>query len=148
MAYTTVEKVRIAAKNLEIHGGKLSTMLESEFNQILDEADQIINSVLSSVYYVPLRQITRNSTTKYPDPIPYIATRIAAALGVRSAYARIDPQVSENADAHFKDALRELNDIVAYGRRLEGQDLKYPNSFVNPYSAPLMPKNNNNTGVQ
>lgn len=146
MGYTNTTLVANVARNIEIANGKVATMLPSDANQFIDEAEQIMDSRLSSLYYVPLRQITRDdsdgdSETTFPPPIPYITTRIAAALMVRAVYSRIDSQVSDNAEAHLKDAMDELNDIAdgsAVGsRRLAGQTLKAKTPFLNPSAAPL-----------
>ena len=148
MGYTTTALVTNVARNIEIANGKVSSMLPTQANQFIDEAEQIIDSRLSSLYYVPLRQITRSNSdgeneTTFPPPIPFIATRIAAALMVRAVYSRIDVQTSENADAHFKDATDELNDLAdgatVGSRRLAGQTLKAMTPFLNPSAAPLEP---------
>ena len=143
--YTTTALVANAARNIEIASGKTATMREDQANQFITEVEAIINSRLSAFYYTPLREIVRAGATKYPDPIQFIATRLAAALMVRSIYSRIDPVASENADKHYQDAEKELNDvcngILAGSRRLEGQTQRSRNSFVNPYVAPLdLPK--------
>ncbi len=139
--YTTIAKFKVVARNISADGSLTATMTDADIQQFLDEADSIINSKLSALYYTPLITITRSNDTHYPDPIPYIATRISAGLAVRANYSRIEPTVSENAEAHLKDALRELDDLyngVYMGsRRLDGQKLKAKTAFLNPYSAPL-----------
>lgn len=142
MAYTTEAKATNAARNIEVANGKAGTMKSDQMNQFILEADEIINSRLGALFYTPLRQITRNSETKYPDPIPFIATRLAAALAVRAIYSRIEPRVSDSADAHFKDAMGELDELaagLAGGRHLDGQTRKARNFFVNPDIAPKEP---------
>lgn len=145
--YTDSATVANVARNIAISSNQTATMTDSEATQFITEAGQIIDSKLSALYFTPLQQITRGTTVKYPDPIPYIATRIAAAMMVRAVYSRIDPQVSENADAHLKDALRELDDLVGGQimptRRLDGQIFKSKNSFLNPHAAPLEPQKDN-----
>ena len=147
MSYTVSATVANAARNISISSGTNATLTDSQATQFITEADQIINSKLGTVYFTPLTKITRSNVSKYPDPIPYIATRIAASLMVRAIFSRIDPQVSESAEAHLKDALRELDDLYMGvnmpSRRLEGQLLKSKNNFLNPYSGPLeQPKDN------
>ena len=143
MSYTSVARTKIAAKNIEIHNGKTATMTDQDAQIFLDWADDVINSKLSVVCTTPLRQITRNSVTRYPAPIEYIATELAAGWMVESVYARIEPQVSDSGKAHKDNALAQLdelcNGLLLGSRRLEGQDLKTRNSFVNPYVAPLEP---------
>jgi hypothetical protein len=143
VSYTDASKVANAARNIEIKQGLTATMTPTDATQFIEEADQVINSKLSACFYTPLRQITRDTVVKFPDPIPYIATRVAAALMVRSVYSRIEPRVSENADAHLKDALMELDELangaLVGSRRLDGQTLKARNFFVNPQVAPLEP---------
>jgi hypothetical protein len=145
MAYTTVAKVAENARNLEVKFGQLSTITEVDVQIYVDDANTVVDGRLSHAYYTPLTQITRGGVTKYPDPIPIIATKIAAAMAVRSIYSRIDPQTSASAEQHFNDALRELNRYTEGtfqgNNRLDGQTLKARNSFINPYVAPLDPPN-------
>lgn len=143
MAYTTQAKVKISAHNIGDTEGRVAALTGSELDQFIAEADEVINSKLSALFFTPLQTITRDNVTKYPDPVPYIATRIAAALAVITIYSRIDPQQSENARTHFENALRELDDMyqgaVMGSRRLDGQKLKAKTPFLNPYAAPLEP---------
>lgn len=144
MAYSTEILVTNAARNIEVSSGIAATMRSDQLGQFIAEADQIIDSRLSALFYTPLRQIVRSGVTKYPDPIPYIASRLAAGLAVRAVYSRIDPKVSENAEAHIKDAMKELDDLasgLAGGRFLDGQTRKARNAFVNPNIAPKDPPN-------
>jgi len=143
LAYTNADKVANAARNIEIRQGLTATMNPSDATQFIEEADEVINSTLHACFYTPLRQITRNSETKYPDPIPFIATRIASALMVISVYSRIEPRVSDAAEAHLANAMKELHGlahgVLVGSRRLDGQTLKARNFFVNPQVAPLEP---------
>lgn len=141
--YTTIDKVLAASKNIDPTGKKTSTFTSAEYAYFLNWADSIINSKLSPVCFVPLIQIQRNGVTSYPDPIEMIATNITAGLIVESAYARIEPQISDAGKTHKENAIRELeeicNGVLVGSRRLEGQVLRARNSFVNPYIAPLEP---------
>jgi hypothetical protein len=143
MSYTTVEKATEYARNLEVSYGKASVMSPTQLETYIADADTIINAHLSHAYFTPLKVIVREGVTKYPDPIPFIATKIAAAMAVRSVYSRIDAQVSQNADAHLNDAIRELSRFsdgqFQGSNRLDGQTLKARNFFINPYVAPLDP---------
>lgn len=143
MNYTTVSKVAEYARNLEVKYGQMATITPADVQIYVDDADTYIDARLNHAYYTPLQQIVRNGVTKFPDPIPLIATKVAAAMAVRSIYSRIDPQVSTSAEQHLNDALRELNRFTegTYQgtNRLDGQILKARNSFINPQVAPLDP---------
>jgi len=143
MPYTTVAKVAEYARNLEVKYGQMSTITPADVQIYVDDADTYLDARLNHAYYTPLQQITRGGVTKYPDPIPLIATKVAAAMAVRSIYSRIDPQVSTSAEQHLNDALRELNRFTegTYQgtNRLDGQVLKARNFFINPQVAPLDP---------
>lgn len=151
MSYTTVDKVAEYARNLEVKYGQNSTITPQDVQIYVDDADTVVNGRLSHAYYVPLQQVTRNNITKYPDPIPFIATKVAAAMAVRAIYSRIDPQTSASAEQHLNDSLRELNRYTEGtfqgNNRLEGQTLKARNSFINPYIAPLDPPNKQGGGI-
>lgn len=143
MGYTTIPKIRMVAKNLEIGSGKAVTLTDTEAQAYIDWADDVINSKLSVTYYTPLRQITRGSDTYYPNPIEWIATNLAAGWMVEAVYARIESQISDAGKVHKDNALMELNEfcngVLTGSRRLEGQTLKARNNFANPYVAPLEP---------
>ena len=143
MAYTDVDKVAEYARNLDVRNGELAAITPAQLQVYVDDADTIVNARLVHAYYVPLKQITRSGVTKYPDPIPLIATKIAAANACRSVFSRIDPQASAVAEQHLTDAMRELdkftNGTFQGSNRLEGQIMKARNFFVNPYVAPLDP---------
>jgi hypothetical protein len=143
MPYTTVAKVAEYARNLEVKYGQMSTITADDVQIYVNDADTYLDARLNHAYYTPLQQITRGGVTKYPDPIPLIATKVAAAMAVRSIYSRIDPQVSTSAEQHLNDALRELNRFTegTYQgtNRLDGQVLKARNFFINPQVAPLDP---------
>ena len=142
MPYCTVAEVANAARNIEINGGLTGTMTEGDAGQFIAEAGSLIDSALSPIIYTPVKQITRDSVTSYPNPIPFIARRLAAALMVRSVYSRIDSQMSQVADAHYSDAYRELMSLVddlRGGRMLDGQQYKARNFFAHPTASPLVP---------
>lgn len=145
MAYTTLNKLKNYARSIEIQDGALTaTLNSSDANDFLSDADTIIDSKLSTVYFTPLRQITRGGVTYYPNPIPVIATKIAAYLAIRSVHSRIEPRKSEAAESNYNDAINEL-DRLADGeyvgtRRLEGQTMRAKNYFINPYIAPHIPR--------
>lgn len=147
MSYTDETKVTNAARNIEVSSGKAATMHSDQMAIFIAEADQIIDSRLGVLFYTPLRQITRDSVTKYPDPITYIATRLAASLAVTAVYSRVESRVSDNAKAHYEDAMKELDELcagLAGGRHLDGQTRKARNFFVNPDIAPKEPPKGSN----
>lgn len=141
--YTTTIKVANAARNILIGTGRAETMSAEKAEEFIVWAESEINHRLSPVVATPLNTITRNGVTKYPDPIEHIATQMAAGFMVESVYSRIEPQVSDAGKVHKDNALALLKDIsdgVLQGsRRLDGQNHKARNSFVNPSAAPLEP---------
>lgn len=148
ISYTNKANLLAAAHNIDPTGTKTSAMTDQEINFFLSWADSIINSKLSPVAFVPLRQIIRNGITNFPDPIEFIATNLAAGYCVESLYSRIEPETSESGKVHKENALKYLDDLcngVMIGSiRLDGQELKARNSFANPFVAPLeQPKPSN-----
>jgi hypothetical protein len=143
MSYTTADKVAEYARNLEVKYGKSATITPNQVEIYITDADTVLNARLCHAYYTPLQQIVRGGVTKYPDPVPFIATKVAAAMAIRSIYSRIDAQTSASADQHLTDAMKELNrftDGTFQGsNKLDGQIPKARNFFVNPYVAPLDP---------
>jgi len=139
--YATTDDVAQIARNLEVSYGKAATMTPSNVGQFLGFAQQIVNARLSHAYYTPLRKLTRTDGTYYPDPIPYITAKLAAALAVRSVYSRIEPALSQAADSHYNEAIQDLNrfteGVLRGANSLDGQTPKARNFFVNPYIAPL-----------
>ncbi len=139
--YTTAEKVANAARNIEIKFGKAATMTPVQANDFINWAEGLINARLSATYYTPFRQVVRNGITKYPDPIEFLATKIAAGYMVESVYSRIEPQVSDAGKVHKDEALAELDELAGSllvgSYVLDGQTRKARNFFVNPNAAPL-----------
>lgn len=139
--YTTIDKIANAARNIEITTGRAATMTSDQAQDFLQWAESVINSRLSATYYTPLRQIVRNGVTKYPDPIEFLTTKIAAGYMVESVYSRIEPQVSDAGKAHKEEALTELDELAGSSLVgsyvLDGQIRKARNFFVNPNAAPL-----------
>ncbi len=137
--YTTTANVQAMAKNLELSGDTIKTSMFTniDINSFLAFADSVIDSNLSAVYFTPLQQITRGGGLKYPDPIPFIATCLAAGWMVESVYSRIDPQISDAGKVHKEKAIQELEAFVLRSRRLDGQIHRNQNSFINPQIAPL-----------
>ncbi len=141
MPYTTAELVANAARNLEIKNGRSATLTPAQSNDFIRWADSVINSRLNALYFTPLIQIIRGDETKYPDPIEFIATNLAAGYAVEAIFARLDPNTSESGKSHKENALAELeeiaNGVLVGSRRLDGQTRKSRNPFANPNAAPL-----------
>lgn len=148
ISYTNKANILAAAKNIDQTGTKTSLMSDAQVNFFLSWADSIINSKLSPVCVTPLRQITRNGVTGFPDPIEFIATQLAAGYMVESIYSRVEPETSESGKTHKDNALKYIEDLAGGmligSIRLDGQTLKTRNSFANPSVVPLDPPNKGN----
>ncbi len=90
MAYCTVDEVQTILPNKVVIGTNLTernvNILRSDVEFFMEEAAGVINGYLSSIYHVPLRKIKTPdyengtfSAADYPDPIPLINARLAAA---------------------------------------------------------------------
>jgi hypothetical protein len=103
-------------------------------------ADSIINNRLSGSYQTPLRQITVSGTTKYPDPIPYVAQVLTTVLIYRAVYTEVEPNLSgaiQTLQDEIDSQIKGLVDGAAVGSNLlRGQRLMARNHFQNPRVAP------------
>ena len=102
----------------------------NELEDYLTEVDNEINSILSEVYYIPLRKIKRGSTEEYPRPIKQIAIRMVVGILIDAFYQAAQPAYSQYGRAMKEEALNQVEGLVngdlQYGgiRRLEGQKTK------------------------
>lgn len=142
MAYYSgsVNDVRYVMRAVGVGTGREDLLSEDDVAQYQKRADTLINSRLSGSYYLPLRQITEDSETKYPDPIPYLAQLLTACLIYRAVYTEVEPAVSASVESYQKQADAELAGIVTGAgigaNILRGQRLMARNHFQNPRVAP------------
>ncbi|MFA5759992.1 MAG: hypothetical protein WC942_11645, partial [Clostridia bacterium] len=77
----------------------------NELEDYLTEVDNEINSILSEVYYIPLRKIKRGSTEEYPRPIKQIALRMIVGILIDVFYQAAQPAYSQYGRAMKEEAL-------------------------------------------
>ena len=115
MAYagSTSEVIRYA-RMLVIGLGKADTMQEPDALLYMSDADEIIDSMLSQIYSVPLNTITRTGRPGiYPDPIPLIAKRLSAGLMIKNVYTEIEPNASARGEEERVQALDMLTEFIS-----------------------------------
>jgi len=138
MSYAnSVSEVLRWARQLVVGTGKADTMQNPDALLYMSDADEIINSMLSPIYAVPLNTITRASRPDiYPDPIPLIAKRLSAGLMIKNVYTEIEPNASARGEEERAQAMDMLSDfisgLVGGTARLAGQRLKSRNRFLPP----------------
>jgi len=90
MAYCTINEVQTILPNKVVIGTNLTernvNIIQSDVEFFMEEAAGVINGYLSTIYQTPLRKIKTPdyengtfSAADYPDPIPLINARLAAA---------------------------------------------------------------------
>lgn len=123
----------------------IGTSRDSELNtavveQYQADVDSMIDSRLSPMFTCPLIQITRGTVTKFPDPIPAIASRWTAAEIVLRAYTEVSPEESAAAQVWRERALAELDEFCDGAqtgtRDLPGQVRRSRNHFAPPTIVP------------
>jgi len=139
-AGTTADVQRVARNIVIGGGGRMENINGVDATEFIHDADEVINSALSSVYVTPLSKITRDSDTFFPHPIPNIARRIAAAYMVQTVYSEVEVNVSQYAEKFGQQAIQDLESfsfgILRGDNHLEGQELLTKCNFVNPRVAP------------
>jgi len=142
-AGTWEEVVRFVKQTLSIGFGELDILHPEEVEKFMSDTDEEINSLLSQIYYVPLKKVYNGKEWVYPDPIPHVA-KVLTAVNLVQVYYK-DVNLSENSalralkeEAYFKlNAL--VNDISSGSRRLRGQKLKARIRFASPSVIPSKP---------
>lgn len=106
------------------------TLTETEITDYILRADQMINGLLAQYYAVPLRRIKKTnpnvispaSAYGYPDPIPFISARIAAALIYNEKFtADSHANASTYGEKYMEEALKEMENIQSGLTQLNGQ---------------------------
>lgn len=136
----SIDNIKILIRQVVIGSSRDAELTIATVQQFQGEVDSLINSRLSPLFTCPLIQITRDSVTKFPDPIPSIASRWTAAEIVLRAYTEVSPQESAAAQVWRERALAELdefcNGVVTGTRDLEGQIRRSRNHFAPPTMVP------------
>lgn len=138
-----IDEIKKLIRQVSIGAGRSDEITAGVVEKFQKDCDSLINSRLSSMFTCPLIQITRDSVTKFPDPIPAIASRWTAAEIVLRAYTEVSPQESAAAEVWRERALAELdefvNGVVTGSRDLEGQIRRSRNHFAPPTIVPKTP---------
>lgn len=127
-------------RQIGIGSAKTDVLTTDQLTTYKYQANQAVDNHLGAVYRVPLRQITRGTTTGYPPPIPFVAQRIVAWLIVNDIFSESEPNASSNAERNYKAAMDELNQIADRAVLLDGQRLRSRNFGSNPHTEPLAPR--------
>jgi len=137
MAYYsgTLDEIKLVLRSLGIGEGTLDSLSPDQVYESQAYIDGQIDSILSEVYYVPLREITRSGVTKYPDPIPHIARRMVAADLIINTMTDVDQnvvQTAQNVDTDERNTMYEFASQTIGSRKLAGQLEKTRNHFAPP----------------
>ena len=127
-------------KSVKIGTDRLSSITPVDLDWYQSQADAEINDMLSGSYYVPLKQVTVDGVTKFPDPIPIIAAMQTAVLIMQIHYTEVEPN-EMNSVTQLKEEIRrriaKIIDGATVGANvLRGQLLRARTHFVNPRVAP------------
>ena len=132
MAYCTVDDVQLfLPKAIRVEGVNPSpdprdpnpeSLLDTEVESYIAQADQYINDRVGAVYDVPLRKTNVGGVLGYPHPIPSISARLAAKFIWQRRLAGADRETGNFVDKHYAEAMEELNDVLRGHIRLGGQD--------------------------
>lgn len=136
----TQADVTLMMRTVGVGTGREDLLDPDDLEGYQKRADTIINSRLSGSYHTPLREVTVDSITKYPDPIPYLAQIFVTLIIYRSVFTEIEPNMSQAVDALQAEVdaqIAGLIDGAAIGSNiLRGQRLTARNHFQNPRVAP------------
>lgn len=135
-----IDNIKKLIRQVSIGTGRADEITAGVVEEFQLEVDSLMNSRLSPLFTCPLIQITRDSVTKFPDPIPSIAARWVAAEIVLRAYTEVSPQESDAAKVWRERALAELDEFCDGAqtgtRDLEGQIRRSRNHFAPPTIVP------------
>ncbi len=152
MGYSTNNEVKIyLADAVKTEGSNSSpsfldpnpeSILDSEIDAYIDQADQYINAELGSIYMVPLKKVNMGGLVSFPPPIPSISARLAAKFIWEQRLTGADKASGDFVENHYKQAMVELNELVRGNRRLFGQNGQMGSRFsrsswhqISPYPA-------------
>lgn len=134
----SIDNIRRVVDMISVGEGKAKSFTESVCKIYQKEVDTIIDSRLRPFYAVPLVKLTE--TDQWPEPIPYIASRLVAANIILVEFTEIDANESEAAEAMRNAALDELDRLTEglfNGEQvLPGQRKRAGMAFVSPGITP------------
>ena len=144
MAYYSgsVSDIKVVLRTLNIGSGTLDNLDEIAVAESQAKVDAEIDSTLSNLYYTPLSLITRNSVSKYPDPIPYMARRLVAADLIINSLVDVNAnvvQTAQNVATSERQTLFEMGAGNVGSQRLAGQVCKSRNHFQPSGIVPSIP---------
>lgn len=132
MAYCTVDDVQIfLPRAIRVEGSNPTpsprdpnpeSLLDTEVEGFIDQADQYINGRIGAIYDVPLRKANMGGILGYPPPIPSISARLAAKFIWQKRLAGADRETGDFVEKHYQEAMEELNDVLRGHVRLQVQD--------------------------
>lgn len=126
-------------KQIGIGNARADAITTNTLTTYKKRGNNIIDSRLAAVYRTPLRTITRNLQTMYPEPIAHIAQRIVGYLLVNDIFSEIEPNASSNAERNYKMAMEDLDSVATRRTLLKGQRYRARQYGSNPYTEPLAP---------
>jgi len=136
---------RLIGQSLSVGTGKADILTPAIIEKFMSDVDDEINSVLSQVYFVPLRKVKVGGNYIYPEPIPYIARVLTANSIIATYYKDISPNENIAVRQMYERAYFLLNRLVnsdpgqSNSNVLKGQRLKNRTRFVSPSIAPSKP---------
>jgi len=141
MAYYSgsLSEIQNVLKALGIGSGTIDDISPETVYASQADIDQRINGALSNMYDTPLVQITRDSVTKYPDPIPELARRLVASDLIINTLTDVDANVMATATVIASESKRDLFNLVTGltgANQLAGQHRRVRNHFMPPGIAP------------
>ncbi|MFA5623249.1 MAG: hypothetical protein WC981_03405 [Candidatus Dojkabacteria bacterium] len=146
----TAEDIRRYLTTVSIGSGIADTIKDdASLKDTFYEVNQEIDSILSAMYYVPLRKVKRSGIIKFPDPIKQIAIRMVSGILIDAHYQASNPAVSAYGKNMKEEALLQLHGIIngdeKFGgmRILDGQKMKagrnhFVSSGIKPAKSPNM----------
>jgi len=136
----TAEEVMALVSDALRLGEGSADLKKEDVQPFMQDADDIINGVLSTTYLVPLRRCKWNGVLVYPPPIPNIARRIAAGTLMEKKYSETQPNASILGKKLREEAIVELAALavgIGEGKKhLRGQVLLSKNIFGRPTVIP------------
>ena len=136
-------ELAIIAPNLDIgsSGGALNNggISQADVEKTQERVDRLIDGILSELYYVPLRHFNRtlpNGDTEkvFAGDIRKLAQYWTVGLLMQSQFQQSDVNISETAIQYIESSMLEVNQIVKFGHRIQGQRMRSNYSRTMPPS--------------
>lgn len=126
-------------KQIGIGNARADSITTADLTPYKQRANDIIDSRLAAVYRTPIKTITRNLKTNYPEPITHVAQRIVGFLLVNDVFSEVEPNASSNVQRQYNMALEDLESLASRRTLLKGTRQRARNYGSNPYTEPLLP---------